>query len=63
MNESEDPSEFLRKLQATAVSVNTETSPMAAAILLNYTECLVENPLNILAEERDPIDGMRDIKD
>ena len=46
INESEDLSEFLRRLQTTAVNANLETCHLTTTILLKYTECLSDNSLN-----------------
>ena len=38
MNKRKDPSEFLRRLQETAVNTDLEICPLATTVLLKYTE-------------------------
>ena len=37
MNESEDPSKFLRRLNTTAVNADVETCPISTTVLLKFT--------------------------
>ena len=58
MNESGSLSEFLTRLQITAVNTNMETCPLAMTILLKCTECLPEK-----SEQEDKTIALRGTKE